>query len=55
MPDRSSDQVIQHAREIRPKQIEDFKSCCTQDPGATLKGLKTISAQLTKLIASEFD
>jgi hypothetical protein len=56
MPDRSSDQVIQHAREVRRKQIEDCSSSAARNILAQLsKGSKPSADALTKLIAAEFD
>jgi len=53
---RSSDQVIQHAREVRQKQIQDCSSRAARKILAQLsKGSKPTADTLTKLIAAEFD
>jgi hypothetical protein len=56
MPDRSSDQVIQHAREVRRKQIEECSSRAARKILAQLsEGSKASADTLTKVIATEFD
>jgi len=55
MPE-SSDQVIQHAREVRPKQIQECSSRAARKILAQLsKGSKPTADSLAKLVASEFD
>jgi hypothetical protein len=56
MPDRSSDQVIQHARKVRRKQIEHCSDRAAREILAQLsKGLKPSVDSIKKLTASEFD
>jgi len=53
---RQIDQVIQHAREVRQKQIQECSSSSAQKILAQLsKGSKPTADTLTKLIAAEFD
>jgi hypothetical protein len=56
MPDQSSDQVIQHAREVRRQKIQECSSRTARKILAQLsKGTKPSADTLTKLIAAEFD
>jgi len=55
MPE-SSDQVVQHAREVRQKQIHECSRRAARKILAQLsKGSKPSADALTKLIAAEFD
>lgn len=54
-PERSSDEVVRHARELREKQIQDCSRGAEQMIAAKMKAGKPSRDAIARLIAEEFD